>query len=295
MRSGFFGWALLIAAALLEARVARAQLTIRSSSDVITLKDGTTLRGAVTEIVSGDHVLILLSSSQTARVRWDAIAKAERDGSPIDLAAIRNPATAAPPAPAVAEKPVPKVTVHVESTRPVELQLNEETSLDWKVVCTSPCDAELPIGRLYRIDAPGIRRSKPFTLRGVPGGTQLLDVDAGSSAGHTLGMVFTSIGSPIVLIGGIVVAVHLGNGNTDSVQGPLIATGVGLAFFVPGLYLTISNDGTTVAQSRGGRTAATERDLEHAVGARTRLPTWRSADGPTMPAAPAISLFRGTF
>lgn len=295
MRRGFFGWALLIASALLDARVARAQLAIRSSSDVITLKDGTSLRGTITEIASGDHVLLLLSDSQTARVRWDAIAKAERDGTPIDLAALRAPTTANPTTPVIAEKPVPKVTVHVESTRPVELQLNEETSLDWKVVCASPCDVELPIGRLYRIDAPGVRRSKPFTLRGVPGGTQLLDVDAGSSAGHTVGMVFTSIGSPIVLIGGIVVAVHLGNGNTDSVQGSAIATGVGLAFFVPGLYLTISNDGTTVVQSRGGRTAAAERDPELAVGARTRLPTWRSADGPTMPAAPTISLFRGTF
>ncbi len=269
----------------------------RTSNDSITLNDGSVLRGTLIEIVKGDHVSLVLSDSQkTARVRWDAIVKAERGGVRIDLANV-----VAPPAPTpiaatpVPEKVVPKVTVHIHATSTVDLQLSDEQTLQWRTVCSTPCDVELPIGRLYRINGSGVRQTRPFALRGTPGGKQFLDVEAASSAGYAAGMVMTSLGSPVVLVGGIVVVVRVANGDTDGIQGSLIATGIGLALFVPGLYLAVNNDSTTVGQSRAGTSATAVPRWTPSTLASTRLPTWRVMDGPTAPAAPSISLFRGTF
>lgn len=297
-----------VAACLVAAvvpRIAAAQNTVpaatRANEDTVTLKDGSILRGTLTQIAKGAHVSLLLSTSQTAQIRWDAIAKVERAGVPIDLVNVQPTAVAVNPPPAVSATPSASgnVFVHMDASRDdLELEMDSGGAMNWEVVCTAPCDREVPTGRIYRINGSGVRKSKPFALQ-VPAGSRVtLTVDHGTTAGFVGGIILTTLGSPIVFIGALVTlagAAYTGNGSGAIVAGGLVVTGVGAALMVPGIVLVANNSGTTVKESTGRPAQGDAGSVMRTAELPSRTPTWHSMEGPKNPAAPSVPIFSMSF
>jgi len=285
--------------------IASAQNTIpqatRSNEDTVTLKDGSVLRGTLTEIAKGAHISLLLSTSQTARVRWDAIVKVERGGVPIDLAAISPNAVPVTPTPVVTAPKIPSgtVRVHIEASREdLELEMDTGGAMNWEVVCTAPCDRDLPLGHVYRINGSGVRKSKPFSLQAAAGSYVTLTVDHGTTAGFVGGIVLTSLGSPVVFVGALITLVGASldsKYSTDVLGIGLVTTGIGAAVMVPGIVLVANNSGTSVKQGGEGTTSGRAGEGQKVADLPWRTPTWHSLEGPKNPAAPSIPIFSATF
>ena len=309
MRSLLVGSALVAALALFSPRSSYAQAApakaARAGEDTITLKDGSVLRGTLTEIAKGDHVSLLLSTAQTARVRWDAIVKVERAGVAIDLVNVQPTvppqpaAVSATPAPP-AEKNEGSVRVHIDATRDVELEVDAGGTLNWEVVCTSPCDRELPLGRVYRLNGSGMRKTTAFMLQGKPGSSVSLEVDHGTTAGYVGGIVMTSIGSPVVFVGLMITLVGAAAGSNSLIDGGailkagLITTGVGAGLMIPGIVLIANNSKTTLKQHEGGRSLVGSSPFLSAS-APSKSPIWTAVEGPRVPDAPSFNLLSGSF
>jgi hypothetical protein len=119
--------------------------------DEVKLKDGSVFRGTITELVAKDHVDLLMPSGQTRRFKLADVAYAGPVGRP--------PVGPPEPAPGVRAD---SVDVHVASDQ-ADVQLLVRTgqaqgaawgyrgsisieSREYGIVCTAPCDAQLPAG-----------------------------------------------------------------------------------------------------------------------------------------------------
>lgn len=178
--------------------------------DSVTLKDGAVLRGTITELKEGSHVLLQLETGQVARIRWDGIARVDRAGAPPPSAS---------PAPNVLPPPsgvggsgigapiyAPQfggsaagetVVVHIDTPKPVQLEML--VGRDWQVVCESPCDSALPLSGAYRIS--GVRTSGKFVLTARPGDRVVLSVNPASSGAFVGGIVLLSVGGLSLITG----------------------------------------------------------------------------------------------
>jgi len=81
---------------------AGAQWQQPTGTDVVILKDGSKIRGTLTELKAGDHATVQLANGQYATVQWGVIDRMERNGAPLEM-----PSAAAPPA-GVTMTPSPK-------------------------------------------------------------------------------------------------------------------------------------------------------------------------------------------
>jgi hypothetical protein len=69
----------------------------------------------------------------------------------------------------------------------VVLEAVAPNETNWKPVCRGPCDLELSTESLYRVTAPDMETSKPFSLASGPGGRVSLDLHPTSKGSHDLG------------------------------------------------------------------------------------------------------------
>ncbi|WP_394822626.1 hypothetical protein [Pendulispora albinea] len=275
-----------------------AQQAAPTGPDAVYLKDNNVIRGTLSEIVVGDHVTVMLSTGQTARILWAFVARIDHNGQPVDTSAhappLTSPATA-PPAPSG------NVTVHIEGS---EVTLEQLSGGSWVGVCSTPCDRPLPVGPSYRIVGDGVRNSRAFQLAGQNGDRVVLDVNTASKGGFAGGIVLISVGSPFILIGGltllIVAAVngsgHQNTGNAATIGG--IMLGGGVASLVIGLVLVTGNSSTKVDQSLGGPApkAAWLSGLEMAKTEPARSPIFRDdTSTASLPKAPMVPIFSGSF
>lgn len=263
--------------------------------DAVILKDGTTIRGTLIEVVTNQRIRIQVDGGKIATIIWDVIERVEE--------APRAPPPPVTPPPPVAPPPQvgPTTIIHIDAPVPVLLE-REWAEGAWQPVCESPCDTPLPTGALYRIGGPGTRRSKPFVVS-PQNGRISLDVDRASTGGFALGITLVTVG-PIVLLVGVVVAV-LGwaesrsvtycvtapcpqdNNGSGMVAAGFITMGIGAAGTVVGAVLLGSNLRTKVGQFGAPVQSAGPDWL--------RRPTWYG-ERPVVPATPwSVPIVSATF
>jgi hypothetical protein len=211
------------------------------------------------------------------------------------------------PAPIVRQRATPKpappstAKVRIDSTATVTLEALADSSGDWKPICQSPCDVDVPMDALYRVTGPATVTSRSFHLLPVPnGGRVVLDVDPTSKA--------TPVGTKALRIGG---AVTLGVGvalmGADALGTFLCSPGFlgsaggappggcsnstllwsGLAAAAVGATALIL--GLAMGQSTGVQQSSRRNDAPGGTSAGNdgwiRLPSWRDAS-PAMGALP---------
>ncbi len=218
-----------VAVLLLAPAAARAQV-----SETVYLRNGGMLRGTVTEVVPGDHATVALATGQVATVQWAQIERIERAPRP-------EPQVSALPVPAS----VKTVVVHIESERPVRLEVKGATGKSWIPMCKSPCDVPVPLVATYRILGDGVRGTAPFGLDGAPGQTVVVEVDPASKAGFAGGIVLVSV-APIVSVIGLVLLVagqpHGSTAGLGLTLGGLVGVGAGI-------FLVINNSSSAETQT----------------------------------------------
>ena len=198
--------------------------------------------------------------------------------------------------------------VHIESETAVTLESSDgDRRAPWTVDCTSPCDADLPLDKRYRLSGPEMRESRPFMLNGRPGEVIILHPHAASRAGFAGGIVLLSLGGLVTLVS--LLAIAVADIEADPCQGidpdpncrndysrpaprPVnyapegVGIGVGLVMVVAGIAMLVANHDTKLDD-------ANSNDWPRPV---PRLPEWRPDTEPArMPRITSIPIFRATF
>ncbi len=136
--------------------------------------------------------------------------------------------------------------MHVRTPEPVTLERRTEDT-PWQEVCASPCDAEVPVEGSYRITGDGVHKSRGFHLHPDGSGQVTLDVEPGSSLGHTAGVIMVIGGIPATAVGAVMLLVSLlPSGGNLAVPGAFVFFG-GAAVTVGGVAFVGSNK-TSVTQ-----------------------------------------------
>ncbi len=277
------GFTLFGAPSLARAEATEApRVPADSGVDLVVLKDGSSYRGALTEVVKNDHVTLLLGTGQSARIRWDAIARMERKE--------QSPTEEAAPPPIAVSAGTEKVFVHIDASRTVDLEHYEGGGAqpgNWVRVCSSPCDREVAAGTDYRIAGDGISGSKVFALEGA---RVTLTADVATKAKFKTGFVLEIVAASALVTGAAFTAAgtpgpkgsYYGGSEELRVAG-VISMGVGLLAAVPGFVLLLGNTSSSVDITTSPKKDALQRE-----------PTW---DRPQLASCPPLtfSIFRGTF
>jgi hypothetical protein len=184
----------------------RPAAPVTPGKDVIHLKNGGMLRGTIVDAIPGSHARIQLPTGEIAMVQWSEIARIETGDQ--KRAPEPTPTPSSPP-PAPAPPPVtgPKVLVHIDSSRPVQLMRYDPVSGNRDEICTSPCDKWAPLDGNYRIEGSGVRQSSTFTLQGKEGDRVVIDTNPASRGWFTGGLVMGGISILGIITGAYVVAI----------------------------------------------------------------------------------------
>lgn len=273
--------------------------------DAVVLKDGGIIRGRLTELRAGERAVVQLSSGQVATIRWDVIDHIERGGARVDENGNTAQAPSAPAAPPPGREG--SVVVHMDVDEGLTLERQEGRG--WAVVCSAPCDREIPLDGIYRVNGSGVRPSAPMSFTAKAGEHIVITADTASTGGFVGGIVMTSLGVPIFIIGSLVLlvvaAIDSANSGTDTSAGKAWGWGmftVGAVSTVVGIILIVKNSRSTAnqniwnppAQNGAGATPAAWRNFtnpELAPGAGVS----NSGSAFAVPRAPAINLFETRF
>jgi len=251
-----------------------AQQAASALSDEVKLKDGSVFRGTITELVPRDHVDLMLASGQTRRFAAADIAYA---------GPAKRPPASGPPG-ADSGPRGRGVDVHVVANEDdVQLLIRtgqgevegaawgyhgavayEGVARDYAIVCTAPCDAQLPPGlqrlalshhggRTVEADDP-VELRGPSTLRAQYESRQGVRI-----AGYVVGigsfaaglvLIFTNLptcppqqscnfpsafwaGAVVIIAGGILGSILAGVGDHAALQ--LVPTGTSRMLKLPGV------------------------------------------------------------
>lgn len=265
-----------------------------TDADTVHLRSGAMFRGRVSEIVPGDHVTVVVEGGGVKRIAWAEVDRVIMASTPIPRpAAASAPSSEAPPMVG------PRARVHITSRKQVILYRRPAGTNSWTQACTSPCDAELPIGDGYRITGSGVAQSKEFHLQASPGGAVDVVVDPPSQGGMVVGGVMAYGGAATAYVGlltALVGAAQAGekcysssgycadrkSDGEDLRDGGLVALGVGAAVGALGLVVFFNSVSTDITQ-RGAGAKDDARAASPRLDAFLRAPTWRgrgsSAEG----------------
>ena len=161
---------------------------------LVALKSGVVLVGALVEYVPGSHITLRLATGEVRRTEWADI---QNHSPPGTAPAPPQPAVAPPPpapvAPPVPARPDAQTIVHIETNDPavtLTRQMGQGavvgygyngsyvgTVTMWQNVCRAPCDQPVDRSAEYAIRGNGITPSGLFTL--PASGPTLLRVRAG--------------------------------------------------------------------------------------------------------------------
>ncbi|MBZ5715774.1 hypothetical protein [Nannocystis pusilla] len=187
-----------------------------SGEDVVSLKNGGMIRGKVLEVIPDESVTVeSAATGERKTFPWAEVAGVERAGAP---AAAEDPIAAEPP-------PAAGTRLHIETTRPADVQLFEITGetiatgyvsgggtatirgIHYRPVCTSPCDKVVDgsQGQSFFFGGPGVTTSKRFALLGQPGDLTA-KVKPGRRGLRTGGVITMSVGFALAVAGGVLFA-----------------------------------------------------------------------------------------
>jgi hypothetical protein len=229
----------MLVAPLAGAQTITTQPVEHLSNDVVVLKDGTTLRGAVHEMTPNQSLTIVLENGQSRTIEWKDIERVDIDRAK------------APPTLQVVTQ-TNTTMVHVDGPPEAHVQTLDARGSEnaWVDVCRGACDVALRSDGLYRIDAPGIRASHPFRIEGPRAD---LHVNTASSAGFVGGLALVIAGG-LFFVNGLslfVVAVLDEDIITQETHDNFfiaggVVTGVGVAALITGALLLKGNIRTKV-------------------------------------------------
>ncbi|MEO6418996.1 MAG: hypothetical protein ABIP39_06290 [Polyangiaceae bacterium] len=136
------------------------------------------------------------------------------------------------------------VMLHVDSPKPVDIERRQGDVGGWQHVCTSPCDASVPLFDQYRIaEGADVNESKPFMIDAANKDHVTLKVDPGMKTKAKVGTYIFIAGAATIVTGVVVVIAgtagsnQFGNDGTTNnsftnvafVGSALIIAGVGAA------------------------------------------------------------------
>jgi hypothetical protein len=313
----------MLGAVLLAPASARADEDAPAASapaappDTIYLRNGGMIRGRVQEILPTAHVSITLSTGEVRQVPWSEIERVIVASAatipPLPSLPSSTPAPSAAPAPSTPSPMIgPRVRVHVESKKKVELHRKRDGAggtSGWVHACMSPCEVELPLGDTYKITGSGILSSSEFRLHEEPNHTANVVVDPTSVGGMVLGGLLGGAGGWGAYVGFLMVAIGASQADADCSRlystgyyassssysrcqserrtGPglrdagLVVLGASLAAGVAGVLVIISSAPTDVSQPGG----APSKD------AFLREPTWKRPSAVESAARAPASMF----
>ncbi len=202
--------------------------------DVVTLRDGSVIRGTVAEVFHGQQVTIVSAAGQRHVVPWDQVADLRYAAAP----------TAAPVTPGPG-----RPTLHVELTRPGNVRLYEvnnnvlvTTGMNWGsyaqaqqavAICTAPCGRVIDgsRGQSFFFAGDRVTPSRRFTLD-EHDGPMLARVRPGRVGVLAGGIIFTSLSVAPLVSGTLFIALS-SNSSTSAHQtrnfgAGLTAVGVGM-------------------------------------------------------------------
>lgn len=271
--------------------------TVAANEDLVVLHDGAEMRGKLVEVLPGDHATLQLATGQTATIAWTVIARIERMREPHAApASILTPTTGS-------------VTVHIDS--PVSVDLMREVADDspesavatttdererprakrrkthWVPVCGSPCDAPVSLEGNYRIGGEnGIRTTHAFHLNGRAGDRVIVSVDPSTTRGFVGGILVGSLGVAGMGAGIAYLFVAFTRGvlgsNTEA------ETTTGLVFLGAGAGVGLTGLAMMLGSLHSGSTQSVDTPA-------LRVPERARASMPGVAAAPAITLWSGSF
>jgi hypothetical protein len=149
-------------------------------------------RGHVSEIVPGDHVMLVLETGESRSFAW----------KDVERVVVASTAAAGPPAP-VGPPPMvgPRARVHVKAPHPSFLYRRAAGATEFVSECASPCDVELPIGDTYKVGGSGFSTTNEFKLDAAPGGSVEVAVDGPNWAGIVGGGSLAVVGGATAYVG----------------------------------------------------------------------------------------------
>jgi hypothetical protein len=232
--------------------------------DVVILRNGAALRGHIKELVPDDHVTMTLEDGETRSIVWSEIERLTVGGSQNDPQSAVGPDAIYVPRPELPPMLGPVVRVHVDSPRQVSLYRKPEGFGTFVHVCASPCDVDVPIGDIYRVQGTDVRASEVFRL-GDREGTAVVAVDGSSLPGMVAGIVLIASGSLAAFIGSIALL------DKSSRASGAIAFVVGVTALVGGILIYKTSARTDVSQPTTNRTKASSGAI---LDAFRRDPEW---------------------
>jgi hypothetical protein len=274
-------------------------------SDTVSLKGGGIIRGTLIEAIPNDHATVALATGQSAVIPWDRIERIDRGAPPTiaPAAPARVPAPGPIYYPSSPPPPPPSqgsAFVHIEGDQPVTVERKDGRT--WSLACSSPCDAELPLGVTYRVGGAGIRNSSPFRLNAQPGDRVILDVNTASKGSFVGGIVVAGVGVVVLLVGAMVLLTVATVDTADSQEGFANPSSDGSANTVGWVMLAGGAAATLVGvlvltsnvHSKVDQTPGTQRPPR--TDAWLRTPTWHDdKTGAGLPKIVGVPLFQTTF
>jgi hypothetical protein len=251
------------------------------------MKNGGMLRGTLVDAIPGSQARIQLATGEIATVPWDSIGRIEHGAA--------GPRPGPPQVAPLPRRQGATVWVHVDGAEGAEIQQDAGDD-EWTMVCSAPCDLQLPAGRNYRIGGGGLRASRPFHLAGAPGDHVNIDVNASSTSWFVMGIVIVPVGGLVMviglavgLVGSIVSATTTGvdQSNASSAAGAgWVTFALGAGAMVGGIVLIVNNAHSSVTQSMAG----VQTGLLVQGDAWKRVPTWRDATPEQKALPPVVGL-----
>jgi hypothetical protein len=187
------------------------------------------------------------------------------------------------------------VLLHIDSSRPVTLELLAPEETRWRPLCVAPCDTDVPLDGIYRVTDRGMIPSMNMELEANPGDHLVLDVTARTYEQHATGrrLTITSYVAAAVGLGLEIGAIATTNASAQIALG---VSGGGAAAVGIGCMISawILLEQTSVSQTATSPATGRQSSVESPW---TRLPTWQapgSVEG-TMPRVTNVPVWTARF
>ena len=278
-----------LAAAAMLAALCSSSLAFADDAqpDSVFLRNGTSARGHISEMIAYDHVTIVLPGGETKRIPW----------AEVEHVLVGSQSSFGPPAPPSTPPEKTKAEpsartdddyVHVHFTASGRggsafLYREPAGTMDWVTVCEAPCDADVPLHDRYRIGGNG-NPTRDVKLKGTAGGSIALHADGRNTTGIVFGWILMATGSIV----GLAAMGGDDHGGVDAKR-YLVVSAVGAAVLISGIILYVKSASTEIEQ----RPATEKRPDEASV----RRPVWRtlSAQEEATPPATFPVVFERSF